>query len=237
MDGMAGPLVTLRAPNGTPLLAWGSDTLRVNPGSRRDYKAVVLTAEGLQDPNRRIEGEGTGVRVLRCGYLDNGSLPQAQAAVERCAPTAAAWVAAGIPTLVLCAAGENRSALMTARIQHLVTGATGASIVTSMRTIPRTCSRGGGQTYQAPPGTSCTFSNGVFRRWAQTWQSRAPMATLAAAGQLPRWLAIGGGVVLALVAVGLVVSTLRIRPGAAPAVAANRRRRRVRQRTAYALAA
>lgn len=235
MGGMAGPLVLLRSRDGKPLLAWGSDTLRVNPGLRRDYGAVVLTAEGLQDPNHRLEGEGTGLRVLRCPYLDNGQLPQAQRAVERCAPTAARWVAAGIPTLVLCAAGENRSALMTARVAWLATGKPGSQIVADMRAIPRTCSRGGGQTYQAPPGTSCTFSNGVFRRWVQTWPHRVPLRI---SEGLPKWLAVGGGVALALVAVGLVFSTLRVKPGVRAAAMANRRRaRRRRVRAAYALAA
>ena len=234
MGSMAGPLVLLHARDGSPLLAWGSDTLRVNPSLRQGYRAIVLTADGLQDPRHRLEAEG--LRVLRCPYLDNRHIDQARRAVERCAPTAARWVAAGIPTLVLCAAGENRSALMTARILWLVTGHTGAQIVSSMRGITRSCSRGGGQTYQAPPGTSCTFSNGVFRRWVQTWPRRSPFATLS--GSLPRWVAISGGVALALAAIGLVVSTLRIRPGRAEAATvANRKRSRYRAQRRYALAA
>lgn len=181
---MAGPFVSLRSPDGKPLLAWGSDGLRADANLRRDYRAIVLTASGIQDPNHRLEAEG--LRVLRCGYLDSPDLAQAQRAVERCAPTAARWVASGIPTLVLCAAGENRSGLMTARIRWLVTGASGTSIVASMKGIANPTCPG------RPRG--CVFTNGVFRRWAETWPARggSPFA-VNDAGWL-KW-GVGGGLV------------------------------------------
>lgn len=187
---MAGPFVVLRKPDGSPLLAWGSDELRVNAGLRAAYRAVVLTAEGLQDPHRRLEAQG--LRVLRCGYLDIGNLAQAQAAVTRCAPQAARWVAAGIPTLVLCAAGENRSALMTAHIRWLVTGQPGAEIVAAMKGVAN-------PTCPGRPG-GCVFKNGVFRRWAESWPAveGSPFTTDASG-----WLKWG-------VAGGLVAATLWI---------------------------
>lgn len=219
---MAGPFITLRKPNGSPLLAWGGDQLRVNAAARAGFQAIVLTAEGLQDPQHRLEAQG--LRVLRCGYLDSPDLAQAQRAVERCAPIAAEWVRAGIPTLVLCAAGENRSALMTARIRWLVTGDSGAVITASMRAVPRLCHASTGA-YQAPPGRPCTFSNGVFRRWVERWPATAPLAADQADSGIPPQVRVGLGVAFGLAAVGLVWWTLQL--GRAPkAAVANRRRRR-----------
>lgn len=205
---MAGPFVVLRTAQGTPLLAWGSDVLRANPALRQPYRAIVLTADGLQDPAHRLEAQG--MRVLRCPYLDNPNLAQAQAAVNRCAPTAAQWVAAGIPTLVTCAAGENRSGLMTAAIASRVTGQPGAAIVAQMKGVANpTC-----------PGRTrgCVFTNNVFRRWAESWPAREAVSTTS--GGMPRWAVIGGGALLAASAIGLLALTMSLKP------TVNRRRRR-----------
>lgn len=213
------PLVALRNAQGQPILAWGSDHLRANPSARPGYRAIVLTAEGIQDPGHRLEAQG--LRVIRCGYLDNGNLAQARAQVERCAPEAARLIQAGLPTLVVCAAGENRSAIMTARIRHLLTGEPGAAIVTDMQAIPRDRGR--------------TFSNGVFRRWAASWPAvmGAPLENTNR-GTLSPGLKLGVGVGLAGVAVLLLILTLNLGKRTAAAAAANQRRRRQRYRLSLA---
>jgi len=129
-------------------------------GSALPFDLVVLTAEGIQDPRHQLEARG--YRVVRCGYDDAPDLSQARFKVERCAPEVAAAIKSGARTLVLCAAGENRSAVMTARIRYLLTGEAGTSIVASMRAVPRS--------------EGHTFSNGVFRRWAESWPAKAPGA-------------------------------------------------------------
>lgn len=155
--------VALRDAQGRPLLAWGSDVERMRAAGN-GFQVVALMASGIQDPSRRLEAQG--LRVIRCGYEDNRDLAQAQAAVLRCAPAIASAVAAGKRTLVLCAAGENRSGLATARALWLLTGEPGQEIVRKMRAIAKlTC--------PADPD-NCTFTNGLFRRWAESWPATAP---------------------------------------------------------------
>lgn len=154
---MAGPYVLLRDAGNNPLLAWGSDeTVRRAP--ELGYRAIILTCAGCM----HRDFNPPGVRIERgCGYQDRGTpeaMALAKSQVLRCAPEIARGVATGVPTLITCAAGQNRSALMTARVAHLVTGEAGSSIVSRMMAMrPRTSTDDG------------AFSNGMFRRWAQTW--------------------------------------------------------------------
>lgn len=160
---MAGPYILLRDASGKPLLAWGSDELVV-AAPRLGYRKVVLTCAGCMHPSFNPPN----VTIERgCGYADRGTaeaIALAKAKLAQCAPGIAQGVAAGIPTLITCAAGQNRSALMTARVLNLVTGESGASIVTRMMAMrPRTSSDDG------------AFSNGVFRRLAQSWPAGSPI--------------------------------------------------------------
>lgn len=149
----AGPFVALRDANGRPLLAWGSDGL-VRRADRLGYGAVILTARAVQHRSLEIPG----VRIVRgCGYRDRGTRvasTYAAAQVRRCAPQMAALVRDGVPVLVTCAMGQNRSALMTARIRHLVTGEAGADLVAAMR---------------FPGDGHRSFINRAFRRIARRW--------------------------------------------------------------------
>lgn len=150
--------IALKDSQGRPLLAWGSDIERTR-AKANGFQVVALMAAGIQDPGHRLEAQG--LRVIRCGYEDNRDLAQAQAAVLRCSPAIAEAVRTGKRTLVLCAAGENRSGLATARALWLLTGEAGSEIVRKMRAISRlTC---------PADLDNCTFTNGLFRRWAETW--------------------------------------------------------------------
>ena len=157
-------------------------------GDHLPFDLVVLTAEGIQDPRRQLETRG--YRVVRCGYDDSPDLSQARFKIERCAPEIAAAIKAGARTLVLCAAGENRSAAMTARVRYLLTGEAGTSIVASMRAVPRS--------------EGHTFSNGVFRRWAESWPAKAPSAN--GDGFSTTTLVLAG--LTALGAIGIFVATV-----------------------------
>lgn len=190
---MASPLPALRDPQGRVVLAWGPDELRARMvrGDRLPFDVIVLTAEGIQDPGHRLEANG--YRVVRCPYEDSPDLSQARFPIERCAPQVAAAIKEGARALVLCAAGENRSATMTARIRYLLTGEPGASIVASMRAIPRTDVGRDGRPRR-------TFSNAVFRRWAEGW----PAKDVGSAGRLGMY--VFGGV--ALTAAAILAATL-----------------------------
>lgn len=189
---MAGPYTALRL-GGRVVLAWGSDELRAGMvrGSAQPFDIVVLTAEGIQDPSHRLEQQGYA--VVRCGYEDNGNLAQAQRTIERCAPSIAASIRRGKRVLILCAAGQNRSALMTAKVRHLVTGEPGAAIVPSMwANDPRDAQHH-------------AFTNGVFRRHVLTW----PVRQVAAVTK-PSILPIVLGVGAIVTAIGLVALTLKV---------------------------
>ena len=169
---MSGPYILLRDASGQALLAWGSDEL-VERAPSLGYKAIVLTCAGCM----HTRFNPAGVLIERaCGYQDRGTaeaMRVAKEAVLRCAPGIAARVASGVPTLITCAAGQNRSALMAARVAHLVSGESGAVIVTRMMQMrPRTTN---------PPDDGA-FSNGVFRRWAQSWPASAGIRQSAGGG-------------------------------------------------------
>ncbi|MCC7534907.1 MAG: hypothetical protein IT379_01770 [Deltaproteobacteria bacterium] len=155
----AGPFVALRDANGRPLLAWGADGL-VRRAGELGYQVVVLTARSIQHRSLVIPG----VRIVRgCGYRDRGSptaVRYAAAQVRRCAARMAEEVRRGVPVLVTCAMGENRSAFMAARIRHLVTGEPGTSLVDQMR--------------NPAPGHR-SFVNRAFRRVARRWHAASPV--------------------------------------------------------------
>lgn len=169
--------VLLRDSSGAPLLGWGDDSIAGRPDRVRQagFRLVVLTCAGCQHPGLH----DAQVEYLRgCGFKDRGTNDpdtpsdpgrawrEAQATVLRCAPGIAEGVARGIPTLITCAAGQNRSALMTARVANLVTGESGASLVARIRALrPRTSTDDG------------AFSNNVFRRWAESWPATSSMTT------------------------------------------------------------
>jgi len=174
-------------------------------GSAAPFDIVVLTAEGIQDPSHRLEQQGYS--VVRCGYDDSGNLAQAQQAIERCAPSIAAAVRQGKRVLVRCAAGQNRSALMTAKVRHLVTGESGTAIVQSMwANDPRDAQHH-------------AFTNGVFRRHVLTWS----LQQVAAPSTKPSILPIVLGAAAIVTAIGLVALTLKV----------NKPKRRRRQPRAF----
>lgn len=175
-------LVALSASDGSPLLAWGSDNL-VADASRLGFRALVLTAEGsMHESLARTQPD---LQVLRCPMFDRGTpeaLATAREQLDRCAPVAADLVRRGIPTLVTDARGENRVALMTARIWHLVTGRDGASIYRDLRATPRDDGR-------------IAFTNGAFGREVQSWPAFNPESG-------------GGGKALAIVGVVALLAAL-----------------------------
>lgn len=203
----SGPFAVLRDSGGTVVLAWGDHTLNARARSL-GFTALVLAAEGIQDPLGRIRWglvpveshmlrptmagarlgrlqRELGIPVLRCGYLDSPNLEQAQAAAMRCGPQIADLVEAGERVLVTCAAGENRSALLAAYARHLLTGEPGSVIYADME-------RSG------PQG----FSNNVFRRWVLTWPQETGRQTTAA---WTKGLAIVGGMVAGALLVRFLV--------------------------------
>jgi hypothetical protein len=146
-----GPFVVLRDRAQRPLLAWGAHgaALRV---CELGFPRLVMTADGLQDAGGIIHRACPREVIVHCGYDDSGDLGQAQRMVNQCVPQVVRGVRQGIPTLVTCAAGENRSALITAAALHQLTRESGANIFARMRDV-------GPQ----------AFTNNVFRRWVLTW--------------------------------------------------------------------
>lgn len=152
----AGPFVALRDAEGRPVLAWGADGL-VRHTRELGYRVLVLTAAAVQHRSLTLPG----VRIVRgCGYRDRATpraVQRARSQVRRCAARLADEVRRGVPVLVTCAQGENRSALMAARIRHLVTGEAGSDIVAAMR---------------RPAADHRSFINRAFRRIARGWPAR-----------------------------------------------------------------
>lgn len=179
----SGPFAVLRDSSGAVVLAWGDHTLNARARTL-GFTALVLAAEGIQDPNGRLERE-LGITMVRCGYLDSPNLDQAKAAAMRCGPQIADLIEAGHRVLVTCAAGENRSALLAAYARHLLTGEPGSVIYADME-------RSG------PQG----FSNNVFRRWVLTWPQETGRQAI---GAWTKGVAIVGGMVAGALLVRLLV--------------------------------
>lgn len=168
-----GPFVALRTATGTPLLAWGGDTL-VRRADDLGYRLLVLTSD-----SQHRDLTLPGVVIKRgCWYYDSGAaakVAEMQQKVLACAPDIAEQVRAGVPTLITCWLGESRSAVMLARVLYLVTGKAGTEIVGALEQA-----RGDG--VHAP-------KNVAFRRWVQSWPSFATASSNASSSSWPWALA------------------------------------------------
>lgn len=110
-----------------PYLFQGSKPLLGRELVQRGFAAVVLCAAELQFTAEELPG----VEILRCP-LDDTLDPIPRATWESVLHTAervARRVRARRPVIITCAAGKNRSGLVTAATLHCLTGLDGASCV------------------------------------------------------------------------------------------------------------